>query len=255
MNAALRHIDLAGAPPATRALLHRLLAYVRLYERDFPSARSLAEDAAATFESLGARQDEAASLVVLGMVHIYAGDPEPAVDPLIRGREIAGKCDDEELYRAASHALVRCFLDLGRPRHAKTVAQQVEAMFLFSSDKLALLRFQWQRGLIDRDLGDLDLAYQRLEMVREGFARRNLCYEVAVVSLDLASVHLLDHWPIGALKILGEAVPLFHSLGVTRDLLAALAQVRASIREPQAALALLRTLTRQLTLGHPRDGG
>ena len=91
--------------------------------------------------------------------------------------------------------------------------------------------------------------------VRDGFAERDLCYEVGVVSLDLVSVSLLDGQPIDALKLLGEVVPLFHSLGIARELLASLGQLAACVRQRDTALALLRAITKQLAPGIPRDAG
>jgi hypothetical protein len=40
-------------------------------------------------------------------------------------------------------------------------------------------------------------------------------------------------------RVVGEAIPVFRALGVTRELLAALAQLHSIARDREAALALL----------------
>ncbi len=234
----------------------------RSHAARFKDPEALLRDArlaAATAEAAAARR--AAEEEVLHdacarawvQVRIYAGDPESAIEPLLLAMGLTESCGDEDLHRAAAHNLIWSFRDLGRPRQAEQLALRAERHFERSRDPLVLLRVDWQRGLIDRDLGRLDIAARRLSVVRDGFAERDLCYEVGVVSLDLVSVYLLDGQPIDALKLLGEVVPLFHSLGIARELLAALAQLAACVRQRDTALGLLRAISKQLAPGIPRD--
>lgn len=240
---------------AARAWFCHELASLRYFQRDFPAAVALAEEASALFQQLGDRAREASARIKVGIVRIYAGDPDSAIEPLPYAEGLAQSCDDDELWRAATHNLIWALRESGRPRQAAKLALDAESIFVDSGDKLVLGRMEWQRGLIDRDLGRLDLAAQRLEGVRNGFALADLCYEVGVVSLDIASVCLLDERPIDALKALGEAVPLFHSLGIQRELLFALGQVAARVRDRDLALGLLRVIAKKLAPGLPRDAG
>jgi tetratricopeptide (TPR) repeat protein len=254
-DTAFKNLEAGTGNANTRGLLCRQLAFVRIFEREFRTAECLAEEAATVFRGVEDRVGEAGGLITLGIVRIYSGDPESAIEPLLCAEALAESCNDDELWRAAAHNLIWAFRDSGRPRQAANLALRAEAYFVGSDDKLVLRRMEWQRGLIDRDLGRLDMAERRLTMVRDAFAAADLCYEVGVVSLDLASVYLLDGRPIAALKILGEAIPLFQSLGIKRELLFALGQVSSCVRERDMALALLRVISKQLAPGIPRDGG
>ncbi len=252
---AFEHLKTGSGAHELRGWLCRHFAALRRFQQDFPGAAALAEESADAFRELDDHAGEAGALVTLGMVRIYAGDPEAAIEPLLCAEGLAESCNDHELWRAAAHNLIWAFRESGRPRQAAKLALRAEAYFAGSDDKLVLRRMEWQRGLIDRDLGRLDMAERRLTMVRDAFAAADLCYEVGVVSLDLAAVHLLDGRPIDALKILGEAIPLFQSLGIKRELLFALGQVTACVRERDMALALLRVISRKLAPGMPREGG
>jgi len=108
---------------------------------------------------------------------------------------------------------------------------------------LVALQFGWQEGILLRDLGFPRAAETALLRVRQGFMERELLYEVALVSLDLSAVYL----QLGKVEKLHEAVaemvPIFKSLGVDREVLAALLQLQQANQQRHEGLELIRFLS------------
>ncbi|MGH9362609.1 MAG: hypothetical protein ACRD2T_11900, partial [Thermoanaerobaculia bacterium] len=198
------------------------------------------------------RPEEAMALMQLGIVAIMAGNPEAALAPLRLSFRMLNRPQDQALRRAALQNLVRCWLDLGCPDRAYTLCADAEPLMAGTTDTSLTLLWEWHRGLIDRDLHLLDAAETRLRRAREGFIQLNLSQDVAVLSLDLASVYLRAGKVPQALQALSDAIPIFQALGIQHDLLAALLQLRRIARQTDRALALLHKVTTQVRDGVPR---
>ena len=97
-----------------------------------------------------------------------------------------------------------------------------------------------------RDLGHLRAAEAALIRARTGFTERNLMYEVAVVSLDLAAVYVKLKALESLKQTVNATVPIFRALRIGREGLAALLQLQKVADQEQQALALIRSLNARL---------
>jgi tetratricopeptide (TPR) repeat protein len=244
-----RHLDEGTGDLGLRALLYQLLASLRRDRRQFHESAELFQRAIVLYRQLGDAIGEASALITLGITYIYAGDPESAVGSLTRCLKELDPQRHPYLMRAASHNLVRCYLDLGDPARAQALWAETESLFATCDDELALLRRKWHRGLIDRELGWLDLAESRLWEVREGFLRQGLPMESAIASLHLASVYLRQRRASDAVHTVGEIIPIFQSLGWDQELLASLTQLAEVAHDTRAALELLQQILRAVDRG------
>jgi tetratricopeptide (TPR) repeat protein len=252
--AANRHLDAGSGEAEPRAWVAVGMAALRTAQRAFQEAIALDEEAATLFRKLNDRTGESIALIGGAWARIASADPEPAIAPLHRALEILNPwaSSEQKLVRAAALNLVLCYIDVGRPRDAYNTASLVEPYFEDCTDELVRLRWTWQRGNIDRDMGLLFSAQVRLARVRDGFEFEGLAEEMAEVSLDLAMVYVRQRRRADYLRTISDAAAIFGALGTTRELLGALGQLSRMAHEESAATTLLRRLLIQCRGGVPR---
>src|SRR6185436_1102934 len=234
-----------GDPPLRAALLERVAA-LRIYQRRFDQAISVADEAGLIFRELGEASAAASTMVQKAIAQIYSGRTEAAVLTLNRAIPLIDNEGDPHLLLAACHNLIRCYIDLERPEQALALYVEARGLYRDFQDPLIALRGGWQEGQLLRDLGHLHAAEAALLQARHGFMERELFYEVALVSLDLSAVFLR----LGEIEKLHEAVaemvPVFKSLGVDREVLAALLQLQQAQQQSSEALDLIHFLSSRL---------
>ncbi len=243
---AVRHADSGTGDPPLQARLFEQLASLRTFQRRFEEAIDLAEKAGEIYRELGETHLLASSLVHKAIASLYAGEVESAAGILNTAIPLIDREEDPHLLLAACHNLVRCYIDLGRPEQALSLYLEVRDLYHEFKDILIQLRAFWQEGQLLRDLGHPRIARETLLRARQGFIARGLTYEVAMVSLDLASVYV----KLGAIEdvkqTISETMPIFRALRVGREALAALIQLQQVAHQENQALELIQTLTTRL---------
>jgi len=232
-NVALQRWQNGTGSARLEADLLAQLCSLRIFQRRFTEALDLAARAERIFDGLGAKNQQAEALIRRGLALAYSGDSERAVDVL---KEALPKIDreaDQHLFLAAHHNLVHCYVDLGRPDEALSIFYEARDLYQSCQDPLILLRATWQEGTLLREVGHLRNAEAALLRARKGFEEEGLAYETAVVCLDLGEVY----WKLGQLdplrRTLAQAVPIFRSLKVDREILASLLRLQqAAEMEP-----------------------
>ncbi|HZF08225.1 MAG TPA: hypothetical protein VFE33_05480 [Thermoanaerobaculia bacterium] len=232
--------------PLLRAQLMEQMASLHTFERSFTAAISILDEAAEIYRELGESHFLARTLVQAAIASLYAGEPENSIHLLNRAIPLIDHEEDPHLLLAACHNLVLGYIDLDQPERALDLYSQSRELYKDFKDSLILLRSAWQEGRLLRDLGHLQVAETALLRARQGFMERGLAYEVAVVSLDLASVYVR----LGALEelrqTLTETMPIFRSLRIGREALGALIQLQQVAHQEHQALELIREVTARL---------
>jgi tetratricopeptide (TPR) repeat protein len=241
-----RYSEAGTGDPPLRARLFEQMASLRTFQRHFEDAIELAEKAGQIYRELGETHLLASSMVHKAIASLYAGEPESAALILNRAIPLIDREEDPHLLLAACHNLVRCYIDLGRPEQALSLYFKVRNLYQEFKDVLIQLRAAWQEGQLLRELGHPRSAEEALLRARRGFIARGLTYEVAMVSLDLAAVHV----KLGAIEdvkqTIAETMPIFRALRVGRETLAALIQLQQVADQEKQALALIQSLTTRL---------
>jgi tetratricopeptide (TPR) repeat protein len=228
--------------PKLHASLLEHTASLRIFERRFDDAGDDAAAAGRIYRELGDRSSLALTLVLRAIALIYAGEVEAAVRLLNRALPWIDGEHDPHLLLAACHNLVRCYIDLGQPEEALAIYLDLRDLYRDLRDPLIVLRADWQQGQLLRDLGHLRAAETALLQARQGFAERDLFYEAAVVSLDLAGVYVRLGAAEDLERTVAETAPIFRSLGVDREGLASLIRLRSLAGQEKRALELIRGL-------------
>jgi len=233
-----------GAPPI-RAQLCATLLSLRMAQRRFSEAIRLAEEAGQIYQEIGDTNALASTLVQKAIAYIYAGEPTDAVRILNRAIPLINP-QDPHLLLAACHNLVRCYIDLERPEQALSLFFEIRSLYREVNDALILLRAGCQEGYMLRDLGHLQAAEAAFIRARDGFCEHKILYEAAVVSLDLAAIYVKMGDAEKLEQIVATTVPIFRSLGVDREALASLLQLRQLAEQGQQAFELIRLLGTQI---------
>jgi len=213
--------------PKIKGLLLTQAGALRILQSRFGEAIQLVEEAECIFQELGCTQILARMVVQKAIALLYSGETDRAAEILRQAIPRIDREEDPRLFLAAHHNLARCYIDLDRPDEA--LALFVESKPLYqqcSEDPLILLRATWQEGQLLREIGHLESAESALLRARKGFTEQGLAYETAMISLDLADVYSKGDRTEDLRRTVLEAMPIFRSLRVDREILASLLRLQ-----------------------------
>jgi len=234
-----------GDPMVKARLLHEL-ASLNTAQRKFDRALELAVDAARIYRELGETRLLAAVRLTEAKIHISNGEPDRAVEILHGAITTIDGAEDPHLLLVACHNLVLCYLDLGLPEQALAIYRDTRELGQEFNDTLILLRVSWQEGQLLRDLGRLEDAEKALLRARDGFRKRGLAYDVALVSLDLAAVYVKLGFVDEVRRTVTEALPIFLELQIDREAIASFLQLQQVADQEAQALNLIRMVSARL---------
>ena len=226
LAAALEKWEAGSKSPWLRGFLLSQVSSLRTFQRRFGEAIQLAEEAGKIFQELGETQILAGTMVQKGVSLVYSGETERAAEIFRQAIPIIDREEDPRLFLAAHHNLARCYIDLGRPDEALSLFVESRPLYQQCKDPLILLKATWQEGLLLSEIGHLESAETALLRTREGLIEQGLAYEPAVACLDLADVYAKLGRTEDLRRTITEAMPIFRSLRVGREVLASLLRLR-----------------------------
>jgi tetratricopeptide (TPR) repeat protein len=115
-------------------------------------------------------------------------------------------------------------------------------------------RLRWLQGRLAAGLGRNQEAEEALDEVRAAFAGLGIPYDTALVSLDLAKLHLQEGRTAEVRKLAAEMVKTFREQGVHREALAAVRLFQRAADQERASVELARRLADYLRRARHDEG-
>jgi tetratricopeptide (TPR) repeat protein len=228
--------------PLLQAWLIEVTAPLLVFQGNFRTAIEVCDEAEQICQALGETHLLSVAMLQKAIAALYSGEAEQAVRVLTKAIPLIDNEADSHLLFAACHNLISCYIELDRPDYALMLYDEARELYQEFNDPLLLLRATWQEGRLLRDLGHLRGAETALLRARKGYQEGKLIYEVALVSLDLASVYVKLGRVEEVKRTVMTTVPIFHALRAKVETLAALLQLQQVADQEQQALELIRAL-------------
>jgi tetratricopeptide (TPR) repeat protein len=238
-SAAYGHLRKGTQDPLERAILLDLEASLRRDQRRFEQALKLLRRAVAIFLQSDQRHRAGRSLVNLSTVHHYAGDPEGSIPILSQALELIDPEQEPRLLLCARHNLIDDLAEAGRHLDAQRLYRETRTLYRSFPDAWSQNRRKWVKGKIAHGLGQMEQAESLFLAARDGFIGEGIPFDTALVSLELAILYAEQGRMADLKRLASEMVPIFSSLHIHREALAALSYLKQAVETEQVSLALV----------------
>jgi len=193
-------------------------------------------------------------LVTRGFLLGFARDPEAAIRYLKEGIRKLSPSSDLRLLVAAHHNLTLFLTESGKYHEALKLLAGARPLYHQLGDQMSLIRLRWLEGKIAIALGLLPEAEELLEAVRKDLIERELGFDTALLSLDLADIYARQGRGAEMRRLAEEMIPIFRSRDVHREALAALLTFQRAAEMECVTLGLIREVSAYLKEnGNPAD--
>lgn len=232
-----------------------LEASLRRAQRRFAEALSLLDRAVATYTS---EDPEARDLHLAGRSLVnkaysleQAGRVEAAIAVLREAAPMVVEERDPRLVLCLKQNLVRLLPIAGLHQEASTLLEEVKQLTERIGNDLDLLRLRWTEGRVAFGLGLRGPAEQAFKQVQQEFLERDLGYDAALVSLDLAILYAKESCTQELKQLALDVLPAFSSREVHREAMAALILFQHACEEERLTVELARRLAALLERERP----
>jgi tetratricopeptide (TPR) repeat protein len=224
-----RLVEEGSADPLEEARVLDLRASLLSDQGHFEQAAELLELVIDIYGDLGELHRKGRAMISKGVFLGYSGWPEEAIRQIRKGLGLVDWEREPRLVLMARHNLTWFLNDCGRAEEASRQLARFRHTYRDFSDAWTALRLAWLDGRIAGGLGRLDDAERALREVRRRFLAGGHGYDAALVTLDLAHLHLEKGRSAQVRVLAEELVDLFLSHDIHRQALAALAVFQKAV--------------------------
>lgn len=225
--------------PIELAIFLDLKASLRRAQRRFDEALGLLRRAYAIFKRAGHAHRAGRCLVTMDTIHCYAGHPERGIPLLYQAIKLIDSDRAPRLRLCAQHNLIHDLAETGRFIEAQKLFRETCPLYRDFPDAWTQNRRKWLKGKISLGLGRIAQAERLLLAARDGFIDDGIPYDAALVSLDLAILYTREGRTDGLRRLAQETFPIFSSLQIHREALAALSFLQNALKAERATLELV----------------
>jgi tetratricopeptide (TPR) repeat protein len=238
LDLALVHLRRGTRDSWERAVWLDLKASLLRAQRRFDEAMRHLKRALTLFWAVGDRHRAGRTLVSMDNVLHHAGQPEKGVPLLMRALGLIDEEQEPWLLVLAFHNLIDDLAELGRFLDAQRLIQETQGLVGHASDARMRCRRRWIEAKIARGLGQPEAAEKLLLDARERYVEIGSSYDVALISLELAGLYAEQSRTAEQKVLAKEMIPLFSSLQIRRETLAAFALWRKAVAAERAGAEL-----------------
>lgn len=174
------------------------------------------------------------------------GELEEALVLLREASPLVDPAREPRLLLCSQHNQLDYLTKLGRPEEAKTFLSRVRTLSEELGNDLDLVRLSWTEGLIHAALGEIPKATELLTQVQAEFASREIGFDAALVTLDLAVVFLKAGETVRVAELARQMLPIFEAQDIHREAFAALAIFEQAACHEKATIELVEKVARYL---------
>lgn len=236
-----------------RAQLLDFEASLLIDRGDFHRAEHVLTEAIEEYRLAADRHLEGRALLKKAKLLRDSGLIEQTIPVLQRAANLVDVGREPALDFSMKRNLFLYLLEAGRVEEAQKLLPEVRELTREFGGRLERLRLLWTEGLLCKALGQLDLAREVLVQVREGFVAAEIGNDVALVSLDLALVHLEAGNTVEVRSLAVESVPLFASRGVHREVVMAWSLFREAAERDSVTLGLIQEVASRIRQSRGRS--
>jgi tetratricopeptide (TPR) repeat protein len=182
-------------------------------------------------------------LITRGFLLGLAGDPEAAIRNLTEGLQRVDTASDPRLVVAAQHNLTLYLVESGRYLEALQLLDSARPLYHQIGDQMNLLRLRWLEGKIASALGHFKEAEDFLRSVHKELIDRELGYDAALLSLDLATLYAREGRTSEMRRLAEEMLQIFKSRDIHREAVAALCVFQKAAEMERVTLGLIREVS------------
>jgi tetratricopeptide (TPR) repeat protein len=185
-------------------------------------------------------------LLTKGYIHHTMDEPEASTAAILKAIPLIDIEKEPRLGWVVIQNLIGDLIHLGRAEEARRQLPEARRLAERLGGKLDLTRVLWYEARVAEALGDLRGAHKSFEQVRSTFARPELSYDHALVTMELSTVLLKQAENARVRALADEMLRIFQSQNVYREALVALQIFCEAARRDAATVELAQRVSRYL---------
>jgi len=217
-----------------------LKSSLRRAQRRVEEALRLVDQALSLYSEAGDRHGVGKTLIKKAKILEEAGDFAGAIELLQRVQTEIDPVSEPRLFVYGRFNLLCCLILAGRHEEAERILPEIRNLLQGSAKPLDLVRLRWAEGLVDLGLGRIGPAEAAFHEVRQEFLARDMGYDAALVSLDLARLYAQEGCVDDLKRLAAELMPIFESRDVHREAILALLMFQRACEEERVTVELVR---------------
>lgn len=232
--------------PRIAAEVLSLKGSLRLDQRRLEEAQDLVERSLSLSRKAGDSVGVAKGLLQESKILNQKGEIERAIAVLLEATSEIDPALESALFARARQNLLFSLALAGRFEEAAQLLPEVQGLYRAHADKVDWLRLSWTEASIAQGLGRLVEAEERYRAVQQDFLELRKGLDIALVSLDLASL-LWEQGRTEELKRLAAEISVvFESREVHREAMASLLLFQKACDEERITGELIRQIAAEL---------